>query len=159
MVSASPLENAGILLHVLNILGPGQHLFISAVSKAWKESYQRLGSVQMAGNAGDYNEEAYLHTITSQTTLCSSVFASPASTRLAHECGLAFGGWELQRIAGRVADIPALQAAHELGLQLTEAVLIGAAEAASVLKLQWLHTQQGCPLLKTSATMLLQAAA
>jgi hypothetical protein len=32
--AASPLENAGILLHVLNILGPGHHLFVSAMSKA-----------------------------------------------------------------------------------------------------------------------------
>jgi hypothetical protein len=35
---ASPLEDAGILLHMLNILGPG-HLFIAAVSRAWKERW------------------------------------------------------------------------------------------------------------------------
>jgi hypothetical protein len=29
-----PLDDVVILLHVLNMLGPGHHLFISAVSKA-----------------------------------------------------------------------------------------------------------------------------
>jgi hypothetical protein len=42
--------------------------------------------------------------------------------------------------------VATLQVAHELGLEFTEWVVIGAAEAASVPKLQWLHTEQGCPL-------------
>jgi hypothetical protein len=45
--ATSPLEDASILLHVLNILGPGHHLFISAVSKAWRETYKRVASVQV----------------------------------------------------------------------------------------------------------------
>jgi hypothetical protein len=51
-------------------------------------------------------------------------------------------------MAGKIADVPTLQAARALGLQLTGAVLIGAAEAASmpIAKLQWLHTEQGCAL-------------
>jgi hypothetical protein len=52
----------------------------------------------------------------------------------------------VQRLAGRVADVPTLRAAHELGLQLTDEVLIGAAEAAAILKLQWLHVDQACEL-------------
>jgi hypothetical protein len=80
-----PLENAGILLHVLNILGPGQHLFISAVSKAWKDSYERVASVQMAGCTHFYEgyELTALHTISSKTTLCSAVFASASRVNLA----------------------------------------------------------------------------
>jgi hypothetical protein len=49
-------------------------------------------------------------------------------------------------IAGRVAALPVLQAAHELELELTDQVANGAAVAASVPKLQWLQTQQGRPL-------------
>jgi hypothetical protein len=139
----SPLDDAGILLHVLNILGPGQHLLVSAVSKAWRDSYTRVASVQMAGITEDCDGIADLVTIGSQTTLFSAVFASAASVRLAHECGLAFDNKKLHHIAGRAANISALRAAREVGLQLTDDVLIGAAEAASVPKLKWLHTQQG----------------
>jgi hypothetical protein len=141
-----PSYDAGILLHVLNTLGPGQHLFISAVSKAWKESYERVASVQMAGVTHSYDNPAQSCTITPQTTLCSAVFRSPALVRLAHECGLIFINEKLQRIAGRFASVATLKAAHELGLQLTGAVLISAAEAASVPVLQWLHCDEGCVL-------------
>jgi hypothetical protein len=147
--AASPLEHSGILLHVLTTLGPGHHLFISAVSKAWRESYKRVASVQMAAVTEYDYQEAVSKTITSHSTLCSAVFASVSRVRLAHECGLAFNdAWKvkLQRIIGRAADVATLRAAHELGLQLCNEVLIGAAEAqaASVPNLQWLHTEQGC---------------
>jgi hypothetical protein len=86
------------------------------------------------------------HSIDSKTTLCSAVFASAALVRLVRQCDFAFDYRKLERIAGRVADIPTLQAANELGLALSDEVLIGAAEAASVPKLQWLHIEKGCPL-------------
>eukprot|EP00953_Heterococcus_sp_UTEX-ZZ885_P006839 4174-Heterococcus_DN1.PRE.1 len=138
---ASPLDNAGILLHMLSILGPGHHLFISAVSKTWRESYKRVDSVQAAEltwqsykrvdsvQAAEltwhYHEVAAMHTITSQTTLCSAA-----------------------RIVGEVADVATLRVAQGLGLQISDEVLIGAAEAqaASVPKLQWLRTEDNCPL-------------
>jgi hypothetical protein len=87
-----------------------------------------------------------LHTIESDTTLYSAVFAAAASIRLAHDCGLTFKSKELQCIAGRVADVPTLRAACELGLALTDEVLFGAAESGSVSKLQWFHIDQGCQL-------------
>jgi hypothetical protein len=87
MVSASPLDDAGILRHVLNNLGPGHHLFISAVSKAWRETYERISSIQMAGFEEDFDDEAVLHTITPKTTLYSAVFASASRVNLAHESG------------------------------------------------------------------------
>jgi hypothetical protein len=146
--TTSPLDDAGILLHVLSTLGPGHHLFISPVSKAWRESYERVASVQIAGITYlfEYGEQATLHLVTSQTTLCSAAFASASRVNLAYERGMPFGSRKLQCIAGRDADIPTLQALHELGLQLTDGVLIGAAEAASVPKLQWLRNEQGCAL-------------
>jgi hypothetical protein len=145
----SPLEDAGILLHVLSILGPGQHLFISAVSRAWRGSYQRLATVQMAELTYDYDDQAALHPISSQTTAYSTVFASASRVHLAHECGLAFDNESFQRLAGRCADLVTLRAAYELGLQLTYCVLLGAAEAGSVAKLHWLHIEQGCWLLES----------
>jgi hypothetical protein len=143
----SPLDDAGILLHVLSILGPGQHLFISAVSKAWRESYKQVASVQVASMIYNYNDPAMPCLVTAEVTLYSAGFASSAVVRLAHEHGIAFDNNEnLQRIAGRVADVPTLQVAHKLGLPLTKDVLIGAAECGSTLKLEWLHTEQGCEL-------------
>jgi hypothetical protein len=145
--ATSPLEDAGILLHVLDILGPGHHLFISAVSTAWREGYGRIDSVQVAGLAHGYADAADLYTITSETTLYSAVFASAGRAYLAHKCGLTFDNVQrIERIAGRVGDIPTLQAAHELGLAFTDEVLIGAAESGSMLKLQWLQLHNRCEL-------------
>jgi hypothetical protein len=147
----SPLDTAGILLHMLNILGPGHHLFVSAVSKAWRDSYVKVPSAQMAGLNHYYEQQAVLYDIRSHTTLFSAIFSAPAMTNLASSCGLAFDCWKLQGIAGRVADIPTLRAAHELGLAFTSEVLIGAAESGSTLKLQWLHAEQACQLPAASA--------
>jgi Ankyrin repeats (many copies) len=144
--TASPLEHAGVLMHVLNILGPGHHLFISAVNKAWRDSYEMIAAVKMAGVTTCYDDKPHLLTIASHTTLYSAVFTSASRVNLARECSLAFDNKKLQRIAGKSAEISTLRAARELGLQLTDEVLIGAAAAASVPKLQWLHTQQGCEL-------------
>jgi hypothetical protein len=60
-----PLEDAGILLHVLNSLGPGHHLFIISVSKAWRDVYEKVASVQMCGLTYVYiDEPANLYMIT-----------------------------------------------------------------------------------------------
>jgi hypothetical protein len=142
---ASPLNNAGILHHMLNILGPGHNLFISAVSKPWRSSYRRVSCMQIAGVTCDQYQEATLYPVSSETTLGSAVFASAGRINLAHECGLALDDEDaecMQRVAGRNADVTTLQVAQELGLELTDEVLIG----ASIPKLQWLHTEQGCPL-------------
>jgi hypothetical protein len=142
----SPLDNTGILLQILNILGPGHHLFVSAVSKAWREGYKRVDEVQMNGLNMYCDGESELHTITSQTTLCSSVFSSAASLTLGLQHGLAFENDNIQRLAGRFADVSTLRVAHELGLPLSYHVVIGAAESGCTLKLQWLHIDKSCEL-------------
>jgi hypothetical protein len=143
-----PLEHAGILLRVLNNLGPGHHLFISAVSKVWRETYKRVASVRVSKLYAIYKGPAASQTISSQTTLCSAAFASASRISLAHGYGLQFASPKLQCIAGRVSNVATLQVAHALGLLLTEEVLIGAAAAASIPELLWLHTERGCPLPK-----------
>jgi hypothetical protein len=146
VVSASPLENAGILLHVLSILGPGHHLFISAVSKAWRESYKRVGSVQMPELIYYGNGVVTLCTLRPKTTLYSAVFASASRVKLGHDCGVTFDKKNTQQLAGRCAEVSTLQATHDLGLAFTDDVLIGAAASGSVPKLHWLHTEQGWQL-------------
>jgi hypothetical protein len=89
-----------------------------------------------------------LCTLTPETTLYSAACGSAATARLSYESDgyINFRFKGLQRIAGRVADISTLQAAQELELPLCDEVLRGAAEAGSVLKLQWLHLDQCCQL-------------
>jgi hypothetical protein len=72
--AAAPLDDAGILLHVLNNLGPG--LFISAVSKAWRDSYVKVASVQMAGLNHYYEQQADLHNICSHDPVHSCLLNS-----------------------------------------------------------------------------------
>eukprot|EP00953_Heterococcus_sp_UTEX-ZZ885_P024633 13463-Heterococcus_DN1.PRE.1 len=102
--ATSPLEDAGILLHVLQILGPGQHLLISAVSKAWRDIYARVPEVTMAQLTHSYDDQAFPCTIDSQTTLCSALFASATSFNWACACGLDLESdsiESIERVAGR----------------------------------------------------------
>jgi hypothetical protein len=126
----------------LSILGPGHHLFISAVSRAWRETYRKVANVQMTG-VGHRNEERVLRTITPQTTLGSAVFASASRVKLAHEHALSFSADTLKRVAGRTADIATLQVAHGLGLPWSSAFRTGVTESGSVIKVRWLHTDLG----------------
>jgi Ankyrin repeats (3 copies) len=144
--AASPLENAGILLHVLNILGPGHHLFVLAVSKAWRVIYERVDSVEVDELVSGYYNVADKCAVTSKTTLYSAVFSSTSRVSLAYECDLMPLSDNLHHLAGRAADLFTLQFVHELGLPLTDRVLTGAAASGSVPKLQWLHVDQRCRL-------------
>jgi hypothetical protein len=65
--------------------------------------------------------------------------------RLAHDCGLSNSA-ECQVAAGLYADIAALTTARELGAPWLADISYGAAFAGSVLKLEWLYTQQHCQL-------------
>eukprot|EP00953_Heterococcus_sp_UTEX-ZZ885_P035645 18387-Heterococcus_DN1.PRE.1 len=145
--AASPLEDAGILLHMLNILGPGHHLYIAAVSRAWSDSYAMVASAQTTSRTSHYVEDIVVLTLDPQTTLTSASFASASRLNLAHEYyDLAFDDKDVQRIAGQAADVATLQVAHGLGLPWSSEVLIGAAESGSRSKLHWLHREQGCEL-------------
>src|SRR6476646_3676409 len=112
----------------------------------------------MAGLLFKRFDRSVTFAVTPKTTLFSAVFASATRVSRTYEYGLSFNE-NAQRTAGRVADVPTLQMAHGLGLTLTRMVLFGAAESASVPKLQWLHTEQGCPLPEDISDMLLEAAA
>jgi hypothetical protein len=56
--------------------------------------------------------------------------------------GLPFCNERVQRIAGKVASLQALQVAYELRLHLTDAVIEGAAESGSMQKVFWIHNQR-----------------
>jgi hypothetical protein len=81
----------------------------------------------------------------------SAVFESVTRLKLARSLGLQISKveiWKLQRSAGRHTGINLLVAARELGLLFTDDLMCGAAEFGCLKKLQWLHTDQLCPLPK-----------
>jgi hypothetical protein len=102
--AAAPLDDAGILLHVLNNLGPG--LFISAVSKAWRDSYVKVASVQMAGLNQYYEQQADLYDICSHTT-CSQLSSQlqPWSTWPAPVVSLLTAGSCRELLAGLLTSL------------------------------------------------------
>jgi hypothetical protein len=134
----SPLDISGILGHVFAFSGAGNHLFISAVCRDWRETFKSV-----VVNAQTY--EALRLQDTYKQTDFRAIFASPGCVREAVACGFSLDGntLRMQFFAGQFADIATLKAAKELGLRL-DAVLIGAAHAGAVAKLKWLHSVAGC---------------
>eukprot|EP00953_Heterococcus_sp_UTEX-ZZ885_P028686 15292-Heterococcus_DN1.PRE.4 len=131
---SNPLRLAGILQHVLALVGPGHWYFISTVSKLWKDLYEKVASQRTASDC--YMEDECFFTCVPKMTLCSSVFASPSRVRLVHDSGVHFLGEEdsvAQYLAGVHADQKTLVTAHELGLiQYSHHVLTGAAKQSDV---------------------------
>jgi hypothetical protein len=149
--SAYPLCDLAVLDVVLSFLGCGQGLFITAVSSRWCTSYKRLAALKEPNPSRQ-------HVHLSICTTYNAVFASPSRVRVAHDCGLLYTTddevyHKLQRGAGKVADVATLQAAHELDLPYSEAVMQGAVESCSLEKLRWLHLEQRCALAADSTAM------
>jgi hypothetical protein len=133
---------------ILGYIGAGEFVFFATVSKDWARSARAVD-----GDVEDPDME-----YACRRTFHRAAFVNAARLRLAHEefglslCGLMCADtWEkehqqllLERTAGRVCDLPTLQIAHELGLPLTDSVVCGAANAASIPKMQWLHTARQC---------------
>jgi hypothetical protein len=106
----------------------------SQLSKDWAESARAVDGV-----AEDDAEIEFA----CRRTFYKAAFTSTSRLRLAHrEFGLSLHGtmWAdadddeelqsaLQLTAGRVSDLPTLQAAHKLGLPQTDKVLCGAAQS------------------------------
>jgi hypothetical protein len=138
--SSSPLDDSSLLFEILSYVA-GQHLFVSPVCKLWYECNAAVPDSKVTSLvAHPVADNAYMVWCTPQTTLYSAIFESAARVRLASQ-HLAFTSedWSLERIAGRVASVAALQVALELGLADNE-LLRGAAYAGSVTKLNFLET-------------------
>jgi hypothetical protein len=108
------LTNAGILLHILSYEGPGSWLFVSPVSKLWKQCYEQLDPA--------YVREGYPHA-TMQSSLFGEAFQSPSRLRWAceHTLQALFASEPVQISAGTFCDAPTLLAAQELGFHVTDA--------------------------------------
>jgi hypothetical protein len=141
-VSRSPLHDPSILQSIFSYVGPGHWLFLATVSSLWRELYSAVGSLILPGRAF-FSRKI---TCVPKMTLYSSVFASASRVRLAHDCSLDSNNLQYAYAAGACADIATLVTAPQLGAPWSPYTLRGAAAVGSVLKLQWLHTQQHCQL-------------
>jgi hypothetical protein len=99
-ISRNPLNEPGIVHHVLSYAGPGQRLFYAGVNSLWLDAYRAVNSKDAT------------------STSTSAVFASASRLRWAYESGplvstlaMSAAQW---RIAGRVAYSDTLAALHEL---------------------------------------------
>jgi hypothetical protein len=48
---SSPLRQAGILQQMLDYVGPGHWYFIAAVSKLWKDLYEKVAAEEAAARS------------------------------------------------------------------------------------------------------------
>jgi hypothetical protein len=139
---SNPLLHAGILHVILKFVGPGEALYIRCVDSSWRACYDKLNSRQ------HNNSTEHVHAST--CTSYQAVFASASRVRAAHDCGLLLSADTvnngMQRCAGKYGDISTLCVAQELGLVLSPPLMRGAASGCCLPKLQWLHTEQRCPL-------------
>jgi hypothetical protein len=140
--SRSPLLDHGILQNVLSYVGLGHCLFVALVSTLWHDVYTILPHQQLTV-CDEYGHESVV-LCDSDTTLYSSVFTSPSRVYLAYKRGLDCTSELYKRAAGKHADIATLAAAHEAGMEYTEAVMHAAALCNKLAEVQYLHTE-GCP--------------
>jgi hypothetical protein len=86
----------------------------------------------------EYNLQSIAVTCVPQMTLYSSVFASPSRVIHAYLSGLDGSSRAYQLAAGKFADIKTLAKAHQLGMQYTGEVMIGAAQCNKLAEVQFL---------------------
>jgi hypothetical protein len=139
------LSNAGILKHIFTYV-PGHYIFVGAVCREWKAAYvgipdQKVRCYRAFGGGCDI-----IHWLvySSKTTVLSATVASPATVRLAFDCGLQVSSG-LQVIAGLHADVKVLTLLLELGLPLSAKLVQAAALSGHLDSLQHLLCHQQCP--------------
>jgi hypothetical protein len=144
--ACTPLRDAGVLQRIFTFL-PGNYLFIGAVCREWQVVYAGMADP----NVCCFDIEGYLRpwkACNSTTTMYSAVVASPATVRLAHQCGLNFkdGSGNLQLSAGVQADLCTLAELCKLGMPFGAVLVKATAFSGRVHILQYLILQQQCPI-------------
>jgi hypothetical protein len=154
----SPFEDPPCLRLIHDYLGAGHYSFIAPVSKLWKQSYEDTPSLRATGfvfTGGMREQISFL--CDCKTTLYSYIFTSTSRVRLAKELQaslrLTYSG--LGKAAGIFAELSVFKCAVNINLlsagtepssYAIESLTEGAALAADLRKLRWLHTQKGYPI-------------
>jgi hypothetical protein len=129
-------RGSDILQKVLDFVGPGEHAFVSTVSKSFRACYLQDSVYENACGDNVEFKLAYRN-----RTTCSSALRSLSRLRLAVNLGFPLDPQcqFLQNRAGRVADIETLVELHEqYHMPYTKEVSSGAAVSGLLCKLQWL---------------------
>jgi hypothetical protein len=151
----NPLRHNGILELILSSL-EGDGIFVLSVNKSWKATYEKL--LAHSNAIGSRVPEpcrprgkAHVHDI--NCTSPQAIFASPSRVKLVVATnGVQFNtidhsdNWRIEFAAGKFADVATLLAARELGLPFSDRVVCGAAASGDISKLDWLLTDQHCPI-------------
>jgi hypothetical protein len=140
--SSNSLLEHGVLQNMLGYVGPGHHLFVTLVSRRWRDIYASFTNQRRI--VADKKGLRSSITCVSKMTLFSSVFTAPSRVRLAHSCGLDCSSAGSQRAAGMHADVATLAAAHDVGMKFSTAAIAAAAQRKKLTEVQYLH-HQGCP--------------
>jgi hypothetical protein len=143
--SCHPLKDTGILQHIFTFL-PGSWLLLGAVCGEWKDSYAGIENQRVSSFDEDGRKKLVICGL--KTTLYSAAVASPATARLACECGLQICSERksLQLMAGLHADLEMLAVLRELGMPLSDTVVNAVALSGRLSILQHLVEEQQCPI-------------
>jgi hypothetical protein len=142
--SSNPLQQAGILQHVLAYVGPGHWCFVAEVSSLWRELYLKIAKRRLQVQVVHMEKTRTLvRTLVPRMTMYSAVFGSPSRVLHAQAHELCSTTEQYQSTAGKYADVATLEAAHELGILYSYAAIEGAAQRNAFAVVQFLHAQ-GC---------------
>eukprot|EP00953_Heterococcus_sp_UTEX-ZZ885_P015935 8975-Heterococcus_DN1.PRE.4 len=146
-----------VLQRIVSYVGTGHYLLLGLVSKEWQAACAAVGGTPLLQCAHDGHTVA-LDYCYYYTTKYSAIFASTACLRYAHGIGVfprqtnwlidlmartslsnekenvIDRDWQLKQVAGKIASIPMLILARELGMSITSDVLLGAAQSGDIAK-------------------------
>ena len=127
------LEDTGLLKHILQRIGQGEHFFLSTVCTHWRKVYKQA--------------------CPEPVTTLKAVYSSASKLRLAYQHGCDFEASDKRTryLAGWYGDKLTLIAACELGMCLDEEVLAGAAKSGQLDKVIWLRTEKQLSLNRSIA--------
>jgi hypothetical protein len=142
-----PLQHTHILQRTIEYVGAGEWYLVATVSKPWKACYEKLPDVKRLryGITDCPDKVEY----TAQDTTHAAICGSASRLRLARSAGAAYLATSRSKrhfLTGKYASKETLLAAFTLGLPKIGNVVRGAAESGDLSKLQWLYSEQGCPL-------------
>jgi hypothetical protein len=144
--AGSILDNPGLLLHVLGYVGLGEHVFMAAVSKGWRQLYKQIPSHRIDGAdlgrpSDEWRESLLLETrCETGMTLCSAAFASPARLLWAERCALPRQSARVVRSLGRCGGYATINKVFHRWRPDSAELMRGAAESGSAEKLEWVKS-------------------
>eukprot|EP00953_Heterococcus_sp_UTEX-ZZ885_P016773 9409-Heterococcus_DN1.PRE.5 len=141
--ASNPLRDAGILKQIFSLL-PGTYLFLGAVCREWRAVYAgiKLGHVR----SWTLDDDDMSVACNSVSTLCSAAVASPATAKLANDCGLRVCEYSVHVTAGLRASFQTLLALHELGMPPSHMLLNAVALSGRIDGVKYLVKEKQCPL-------------